>query len=398
DKAQRGIARWDIAERGEEVAVSPVLEARIRDEYLGCLFGLVSFIIDLDIVAIDDLNRAVNIARDMKAPFTLMNDMGIVQAHALVAKFCAAHPDFRMPQSLERARATGGWKLSDVKRSRVGDVAVLKIRRPRVLNALNGGVVDSLKAYLREAEADSAVTSVVITGHGVKAFVSGADIDALAACGTAEQAYQFSRNFQQLTEQIEAMRKPVVCALNGLAFGGGVELALGCAARVARAGLSTLAALPEPTLGIIPGGGGTQRLPRLIGVEAAARLIRTGAAVSSDAALKLGLVDELADDPLEAAIALARQLAAGSKKAKALPKGKIDCPAQLPEVDIGYFSRCIDALLCQAIVEGAQGTLAQGLELEARLVGRCMETEDAKIGIDNFKRAGARSKAVFVHR
>ncbi|MDR1968771.1 MAG: 3-hydroxyacyl-CoA dehydrogenase/enoyl-CoA hydratase family protein [Burkholderiaceae bacterium] len=398
EKAQRGIARWDIAERGEQVTVSQEKQERIRDEYLGCLFGLAGFIMDLEIVDIDDLNMAVNIALDMHAPFTLMNQMGMEQAHALVARFCAAHPDFRMPQSLERARAEGGWKLSDVKRSRIGDIAVLKIRRPRVLNALNAGVVDSLKAFLREAEADPAVAAVVITGHGTKAFVSGADIDALANCRTAEQAYRFSRNFQQLTEQIEAMRKPVVCAINGLAFGGGTELALACAARVARAGLSTLARLPEPTLGIIPGGGGTQRLPRLIGVEAAARLIRAATPVSSDEALKLGLVDQLADDPLQAAVALARQLAAGTQKAKALPQGKIDCPARLPEVDIGYFSRCIDALLCQAIVEGAQGTLAQGLEIEARLVGRCMETEDAKIGIDNFKREGARAKAVFVHR
>jgi enoyl-CoA hydratase len=324
--------------------------------------------------------------------------MGMEKSHALVAKFCAAHPDFRMPQSLLRARTEGGWKLSHVKRLRSGDVTVLKIRRPRVLNALNGSVVDSLKDCLRQAEADPAVSAVVITGHGTKAFVSGADIDALANCRTADEAYRFSRNFQMLTEQIEAMHKPVVCAFNGLAFGGGVELALACDARVARTGLSPLAGLTEATLGIIPGGGGTQRLPRLIGVDAAARLIRTGAPVSSDEALKLGLVDELADDPLETAVALAKQLAAGTKKAKQLPQGKIDCPAQLPAVDIGYFSRCIDALLCQAIVEGAQGTLAQGLELEARLVGRCMETEDAKIGIENFKRAGARSKAVFVHR
>jgi enoyl-CoA hydratase/3-hydroxyacyl-CoA dehydrogenase len=399
EKAQRGIARWDIAERGEQVTVSAEQEQRIRDEYLGCLFGLVGFIMDLNIVDIDDLNMAVNIALDMHAPFTLMNEMGMDQAYALVAKFCAAHSGFKIPDSLTRARAEGGWKLSYVKRSRIGDVAVLKIRRPRVLNALNASVIDSLKTSLREAQADPAVCAVVITGHGTKAFVSGADIDALANCRTAEQAYRFSRNFQTLTEQIEAMSKPVVCAMNGLAFGGGVELALGCDARVARAGLPILARLPEATLGIIPGGGGTQRLPRLIGVEAAARLIRTAAPISSQEALTLGLVDELTEgDPLDDAVTLAKQLVAGTRKAKALPQGQIDCPAQLPAVDIGYFSRCIDALLCQAIVEGAQGTLAQGLELEARLSGRCVETEDAKIGIGNFMREGARSKAVFVHR
>jgi enoyl-CoA hydratase/3-hydroxyacyl-CoA dehydrogenase len=399
ERVRLGQARWDIAERGETVTVSEEKERLIREQYLGCYFGLASFIMDLGIVDIDDLDMAVGIALDMRPPFTTMNAMGLEQAYALVSAFCAQHPGFAMPKSLERARAEGGWQLSNVVGSKVGDVAVLKIRRPRSLNALDAGIVRSLERLLRDAEQDASVAAVVITGHGNKAFVSGSDIDMLAACRTADDGYRVARAFQAMTLQLEQMRKPVVCALNGLAFGGGVELALACSARVARAGLKVLARLPEPNLGIIPGGGATQRLPRLIGVEAAARLLRTAAPVSSDEALALGLVDELVDgNPLEAAVLLARRLASKPALRKPLPQGPIPCPKELPAVELGHLSRRIDGLLVEAIVGGARGALTDGLELEANLAGRCLETEDARIGLSNFVQNGTRSPAAFVHR
>lgn len=398
-KVRDGVARWDIAERGEVVKVSDEQQRRIRDEYLGCYFGLAAFIIDLGIVAIDDLEMAVGIALDMRAPFSLMNEIGIAQAHELVAAYCTRHPGFRMPASLERARADGGWQLSDVVRSTVGEIAVLKIRRPRVLNALNEAVVQSLRRLLADAESDPSIKGVVVTGHGTKAFVSGADIGMLAACRNAEDGYRVSRSFQSMTLQIEQMSKPVVCAMNGIAFGGGVELALACAARVARAGLKVLARLPEPTLGIIPGGGATQRLPRLIGVEAAARVLRAAEALSSEQARALGMVDEITDgEPLDVAIDMARRIASGERPRRRLPQGPIACPAELPAVELGHFSRRIDAILSEAIVGGARTTLAEGLELEARLTGSCMETEDARLGIANFLENGAGTAAVFVHR
>lgn len=399
ERVRLGQARWDIAERGETVTVSEDKERAIREQYLGCYFGLAAFIIDLDIVDIDDLEMAVGIALDMHAPFSMMNRMGMEEACALVAAYCKQHPDFRMPRSLERARAEGGWRLSNVARARIGDVAVLKIRRPRALNAFDGGIIQSLKQFLADAEADASVKAVVITGHGTKAFASGTDIDMLAACRTAEDGYRVSRGFQEMTLQIERMTKPTVCALNGLAFGGGVELALACAARVARGGLKVLARLPEPNLGIIPGGGATQRLPRLIGVEAAARLLRTAAPVSSDEALALGLVDELVDgSPLDAAVSLARRLAADPSSRRTLPQGPIPHPGELGAVDLGHLSKRIDAILVRAILDGARGGLAEGLELEARLSGSCLETEDGRIGLSNFVQNGVRAPAAFVHR
>lgn len=398
-KVRDGVARWDVAERGEVVKVLDEQANRIRAEYLGCYFGLAAFIIDLAIVDIDDLELAVGTALDMRAPFSFMNEIGIGQAYALVSAYCARHPGFRMPKSLERARANGGWQLSDVVRSTVGEIAVLKIRRPRVLNALNAEVVQSLRRLLTDAESDPSITGVVITGHGTKAFVSGSDIGMLAACRNAEDGYRVSRAFQSMTLQLERMSKPVVCAMNGLAFGGGVELALACAARVARGGLKVLVRLPEPILGIIPGGGATQRLPRLIGVEAAARVLRTAEALSSEQAHALGLVDEVADgEPLDVAIDVAHQIAGGARTKRRLPEGPIPCPVELPAVNLGHLSRRIDAILTEAIVGGARTTLGEGLELEARLAGRCMETEDARLGIANFLENGTRTAAAFVHR
>jgi enoyl-CoA hydratase/carnithine racemase len=168
---------------------------------------------------------------------------------------------------------------------------------------------------------------------------------------------------------------------------------------VARGGLKVLARMPEVHLGIIPGGGATQRLPRLIGAEPAARLLRTASEVSSEEALALGLVDRLDDtDPTGAAVTLARRLAADPRLRKAIPHGPIPCPAELPAVELGHLSRRIDAMLVEAIVRGAQGSLTDGLELEAQLSGRCIETEDARIGLSNFVQNGTRSAAAFIHR
>lgn len=398
EKVARGEGAWEIAARGEEVTVPDDVATALRDGYLGCYFALASYIMDRGIVDLDDLNMGVRLALDMKAPFTMMNEIGLDAAYAKVQAFCAAHPDFPMPQSIAAARDAGGWKLSEVVARRERDVLVLKIRRPRELNAVNRACLASLSEHFERAGRDASIRGVVLTGHGIKAFVAGADITMLAQSKTAEDAYRMSRTFQQLTLQMEALGKPVVCAMNGLAFGGGVELALACTARVAQAGLKVLAGMPEVRLGIIPGGGGTQRLPRLIGVEAAARMLRTGQSVSAQEALASGLVDQVAEDCVNAAITLARQLAQGSGAGVTRRDGPVQAPAELPAVDLDGLSRSTDAILCEAIVKGAALSLSEGLELEARLSGRCMETEDARIGISNFIKNGPRVAAQFVHR
>jgi len=279
------------------------------------------------------------------------------------------------------------------------EISVITISRPEVLNAINDRAMEQLGMRFREVGDDDAVRAVVLTGHGEKAFVAGADIPYLNSLKTPEAAEQMCLDFQGAISVIENLGKPVVCAINGVALGGGCEIAMGCHARVAMTGAKVLAGQPEVNLGLIPGAGGTQRLPRWVGFEVANEMLRTGRPVSSERALEIGLVDRLTDENVvEAAIAFAREILDGRQTPPPIPKGALDVPAKLPDVDIGHLSRAVDAILCRAVLEGGAMTLDEGLRHEARLFAEAHETEDARIGLANFIEKGARSKAEFVHR
>jgi enoyl-CoA hydratase/3-hydroxyacyl-CoA dehydrogenase len=391
--------RWDIAGKGDVIEVDAETHEQLRGQVLGAFFALASFIADLGICDISDLDKCCEIALVIRAPFSMMNEIGIDEAYRIVAAWCAQNDGFPVPESLAAARAAGGWKLSNVSRRTLGDVAVLTIKRPKVLNAVNTEVLAELREKFDEAEKDSAVVGTVLTGFGVKAFVSGADINDLAACKTAAAGYENSQNFQKVCNFVEGLSKPVVCAWNGFAFGGGAELAMACTARVCRAGLKIAACQPEVNLGFIPGAGGTQRLPRLVGVARAAEILRTARPVSSREAVEIGLASkEVEGDLVEAAAALVRQIADGSVEAPSIETGPLGEIGEPQDLDIGHHSRAIDAILVEAIYNGAAMPLAEGLELESRCFGKCIETEDMWIGLDNFMKRGAGSQAEFVHR
>ena len=391
--------RWDIASRGDTIEVAADTEEVLRNQVVGAFCALASFIADLGICAISDLDKACEIALVIKPPFSMMNNMGIDKAHDIVEAWCAENDGFPMPESLVAAREAGGWQLSNVTRKTMGDVAVLTIKRPKVLNAINATVQAELREKFAEAENDPAITGTVLTGFGVKAFVSGADINDLAACKTPEAGYQVSQNFQQVCNYIEGLEKPVVCAWNGFAFGGGAELAMSCTDRVCRAGMSIAACQPEVNLGFVPGAGGTQRLPRLVGVSKAAEILRTARPVSSKEAVEIGLArEEVEGDLVEAAATLVRQIADGSVVVPRIETGPLSDIGEPEDIDIGYHSRKIDAILVNAIYQGAKLTLAEGLELESRSFGKCTETEDMWIGLESFMTKGASAKAPFIHR
>ena len=391
--------RWDIASRGDTIEVAADTEEVLRKQVVGAFCALASFIADLGICAISDLDKACEIALVIKPPFSMMNNMGIDKAHDIVEAWCAENDGFPMPESLVAAREAGGWQLSNVTRKTMGDVAVLTIKRPKVLNAINATVQAELREKFAEAENDPAITGTVLTGFGVKAFVSGADINDLAACKTPEAGYQVSQNFQQVCNYIEGLEKPVVCAWNGFAFGGGAELAMSCTDRVCRAGMSIAACQPEVNLGFVPGAGGTQRLPRLVGVSKAAEILRTARPVSSKEAVEIGLArEEVEGDLVEAAAMLVRQIADGSVVVPKIETGPLSDIGEPEDIDIGYHSRKIDAILVNAIYQGAKLTLAEGLELESQSFGKCTETEDMWIGLESFMTKGASAKAPFIHR
>ena len=182
-----------------------------------------------------------------------------------------------------------------------------------------------------------------------------------------------SERSKQAGNLLESLGKPVVCALNGMAFGGGNEIAMCCTARIVRKGLAVAVAQPEANLGIVPGAGATQRLPRLVGVEKAAELLRTGAHHLGPEAVACGLVrEEVEGDLVGAAVRLARVAARGEVALTPIDPRPVPTPDQLPSVDLGHLSRSTDALICRAIVGDAAGAARRGAAARVRAVRRML--------------------------
>jgi enoyl-CoA hydratase len=201
--------------------------------------------------------------------------------------------------------------------ARDGAVAVVTIDRPDALNALNVETLTELRDRLGELAVDDDVRAVVLTGAGEKAFIAGADIKYMSGLD-AEQAAGWGRLGHEAGRLLETMSKPTIAAVNGFALGGGCELALACDIRYAspRAKLGQ----PEINLGIVPGWGGTQRLVRVCGIGVAKELIFTGRTIDAEEALRIGLVNALADPVLDKALETAHELAAKSRLALSLAK------------------------------------------------------------------------------
>ncbi|MCX8118592.1 MAG: 3-hydroxyacyl-CoA dehydrogenase/enoyl-CoA hydratase family protein [Desulfobacterota bacterium] len=391
---------WEVAAKGEKVDYSPETYQAVVDRVTGAYIGMACEIVGSGITNISDLELGVEMGLVMTPPFTLMNQLGIQKSLQLVEAYAKENPGFKIDEILKRQAATGGpWKIPVVLREDKEGVAIVKIRRPKVLNALNEAVFQQLKETFEEIQKDPAVKGAILTGFGTRAFVSGADIGMLAAQKTAEEAEAACLKNYAILDLIENLGKPVVCAMNGLAFGGGNEIAMACTVRIAKKGQKVFVAQPEPRLGFIPGAGGTQRLPRLIGLEKAWPILRSANPISSAQAKEIGLIQEEVDgDLIEAGIRWVNDLLSKKVTPPTMPKGPIPIPPTLPEVDIGHLSRKIDELLQKAILEGAKTTLSEGLKIEAKIFGECFYTEDRAIGIENFLKNGPKVNANFVHR
>jgi enoyl-CoA hydratase/3-hydroxyacyl-CoA dehydrogenase len=392
---------WVVPGRGEKIEVSPEQEKQISEELMGAYFAIVCDMLDAGIITTSDFDLLISVALDMKPPFSFMNSVGVKKAFELVENFANKYPPMPVSKKLKEQAASGNpWEILDVLFEKRGDVGIITIRRPKALNALNSKVFKELNTYCDVIRNDSGIKAAVITGFGNKAFVAGADIKEMAGLSDPAQGEHFARIGQIASAELEKLGKPVVAALNGFALGGGCELAMCCTARVASKGMKFFAGQPEVNLGLIPGMGGTQRLPRLVGFDRASEMIRTARPISSAQALEFGLInEEVEGDVLERAIDLARDIAYGRSNPKPMEMGPVsNSPDKLPDVEIGHLSKAIDKLAVQAIVEGGKMTLEDGLKNEARLFGQCWTTEDNRIGLKNFIEKGAKSKAEFVHR
>jgi enoyl-CoA hydratase/carnithine racemase len=255
------------------------------------------------------------------------------------------------------ALETAGLALANVLYEKKGSVAYVTVNRPKVLNALNTPTWSDLRTAFEDARDDAAVRGVILTGAGDKAFIAGADITELAQVA-AFKAEQSSRFGQLVLDLIENLGKPVVAAVNGFALGGGCETAMACTIRIAVE--SAKFGQPEVMLGLVPGGGGTQRLPRLVGKGRALQLILSGEMITAQEAYRIGLVNEIvpAAGLIQRAEAILTKIAANAPIAV--------------------------KFALEAANKGMETSQSEGLLLEASYFGLCAATEDKKEGTTAF--------------
>ena len=249
-------------------------------------------------------------------------------------------------------------EYKDIKITKDGAVATITIDRPEVLNAIRDNTMFEIQDALNVLEKDDSVRVLVLTGAGDKAFVAGGDISIMAKGAGYLDVMHVLPAGQQITWNIEHFPKPVIARINGIALGGGTELALCCDMRVAAD--TAIMGVPEINLGIIPGYGGTQRLPRLVGVGMAKKMVLSGEHINAQEAYRIGLIDQLVPKAeLDAAVAkLCNKIA--SKSPIALAMGK------------------------EAINMGIQTDLRTGLSIEARCFCMCFGSQDRVEGMTAF--------------
>jgi enoyl-CoA hydratase len=238
-----------------------------------------------------------------------------------------------------------------------GPIAYVTVNRPEVLNALDSDTWGDLERAFEEALEDPTVRGVILTGSGEKAFIAGADISELAEV-TAVEAQKSSRFGQSVLDLIENLGKPVIAAVNGFALGGGCETAMACTIRIASE--KAKFGQPEVTLGLLPGGGGTQRLPRLVGKGRALQLILSGEIISAQEAYRIGLVNEVVPP------------------AELIPRAEAILHRILANAPIAI------RLSLEAVNKGVETSQDEGLALEASFFGLCAGTEDKKEGTTAF--------------
>lgn len=377
------VERWKTVAPRQTVPVSADLRDRIRDRLLGILLSQSVDIADRGIGDLADLELGSRLAFGFKrGPLESLAGLGEVRGREILERLKRERPGMPQPlQPLATYAPRRRFLLVDV----VGDVVVITIRRPEALNALHDELNDEILATLREYEPRPEVSGFVITGYGTKAFCSGADIGKFPdLLGDAEAAAEYARACSRVLIHLDSMAKPVVAALNGLAMGGGLELAMRCHARVAVNGSTWQ--FPEVTLGIAPGIGAMVVPIRLWPKDAAtwvdmllgARQIDTAQAAS------IGAVDELVPTQqalLPAAISLARAL---DTKQRRVPETCAPLELKAP-ASAGRWSPAVQRIILDGVKEAAMApSFAAALEVGYRAFGASACSAAAREGIAAF--------------
>lgn len=344
---------WDLDGEVNEKEISNII-----NRFYAVVFSIACNIVEEGIAKKEDVDRGATIGLRWKVgPFALMNKIGIEKSYEIVKNYVKISKGIKIPKSLEERYKLGkGWFLKNVEVKKHGKIAIIIMNRPEAMNALNSKILIELENAVIDLQKDKDILAVLITGEG-NAFVAGADIKEMIEKSPIE-AREFTYLGQEVFKKLENLEKVVIACVNGFALGGGLELALACdliiASEKAKFGL------PEVGLGIHPGFGGTQRLPRLIGKNRAKELIFTGDTISAKEALEIGLVNKVVPQQnlMKEAIKIANKISSKGPIAIKLAK--------------------------KVVNRGIEEDLNSALALEMESVSMCFGTEDRLEGMRAF--------------
>jgi len=390
------VHRWDVKGPGTQIEVSEQLHGKIRDRLLGILLSQSFDIIDREIGTKADLNSGCQIVLGFKnGPLDIMRELGEAEVTRIMDKFKIERPGFpEMKQSFAEYQNFNRYVLTDD----MDGVKVITIRRPQAMNALNDEINNEILSILKAYVNDDSVKGFIITGYGKRAFSAGADIGKFPEMlGDSNAAVHYAKACAKLQCYIDNMEKPVVAALNGMALGGGLEVAIRCHRIVAIRGVNIQ--LPEITLGILPGIGGCvvpyRRWPE--GASLFHEMITLGKPINSQTAKNIGMVAELADDvPELIEIAIAEVLKHQSGK-PVISNEPVAIPA-FPDLDNPMngklvLSKSAINVIKETIIDGANAeSLTLALEVGYQGFGTIACKPAAKEGILSFL---GRRKPVF---
>lgn len=385
----------------------------VTDRLMGAVFYVATALLDEGVTDMTDIDLGAKVGlRWRRGPFELMNRYGIETADTLVESLLGAWPQLNVPPRLAEQKAAGRpWDIRYVKYNRDGDLGRITLTRPDAMNALNQVVVKQLEEAFMEAESDPETQAIIIEGAG-KAFVAGADIGFFIQCIKKDRLndnLEFTTYGQAVLRRIDECRKLVVAKMDGLALGGGLELAL--SADVIAATPKAVMGFPETGIGIYPGLGGTQRTSRFIGKPLTKYLIFTGRIISAEAAHAIGLVDDLfapeeIEGKLKVLIDSGRLVPKKGKDIKALPEEFQKLQALFSDENIdkwlnGDYLGNDDPLIAKTakiiaskaplalklanriIDEGYELPLTEGMQKELDHLNEIFSTKDALTGLSS---------------
>lgn len=390
---KRGNALWLDPKAPRSRAHDETLAARVLDRILAVLLARTYFVVDEEICAPTSLDWMTRMALGFdKGLLETAEDLGAARVRELCERYAGAHPGFAVPKSIAKGELARFY--ANVRVERKDGIGTLRIFRPEVKNALSKKTIREIDRAIDELTGDASVKGIVFTSYD--GSLAGADITELSELETPEDCRAICMATHPVLAKIARAGKPVVAAIDGPVLGGGAEFSMACHARVV--GKQLMLGQPEVNLGIIPGYGGTQRLPRLIGIERASGMLRTGRPIGGAEACAWGWATGEPNADIEAAARtlLADHLAGKTKLAPVEP-APMPITDPLPAVELGHRSLAIDAILVDVMRRGLAMPLDEGVAIEADGFARCKTTVDLDIGMKNFIQNGPRVPAAFLH-